>query len=114
MKKIKKPIEQRSKESIATLKDKVEYILYKFPSTRDCDVELTLMVYVEFFKNRIVYRNDRIYIPASSLFVLPTQDNIRRIRAYFQNTKGKYPPCDPDTIKRRGTLECVWKSEMSK
>jgi hypothetical protein len=87
---------------IKRLKREVEDILKSYPETRNSDIALTIMVW------KIYYNVDnKIYL--QELYSLPSQDNIKRIRAKF-NEKGLYLTELPEVRRKRHQKEEEWRS----
>ena len=84
----------------------VASVLREVPATRNSDITLTIEIWKRFFPNRI---KDARYILIADLYELPREDNVKRARAYFQNTKKVYLPTDWAIAKRRGILEDEWR-----
>lgn len=100
------------KETIRTLKKKVEYVLENFPETRNSDIALTIKIWKDFFDSMVhpdAIRGDYIYL--DSLYILPNQDNIKRIRANFNQEK-RFLPTKWEVAKERGMLEEEWKKAL--
>lgn len=93
------------------LKDQVENCLKNYPETRNSDIKLTICIWYE-------YGNITSKFPIGSLKELQNlmlenvhQDNVKRIRAKF-NEEGKYWPTDPLVAKNRRLLEKGWKIDL--
>jgi hypothetical protein len=86
------------------LKKEVEDILQTYPETRDSDIALTIMVWK-------IYYSVEDTIELDALYVLPREDNIKRIRAKF-NEKGLYLSDNPEVRKKRHQLEEKWRNEL--
>lgn len=87
----------------------IENIFKEFDDTRNNDRVLTWKIWEVYYGvNGVVTREQ--YISD----VLPTQDNVKRIRARIQNELGKYPPTDWKVAKKRAWLEIDWRSAMAK
>jgi len=102
---------------IKTLKHQVEHCLKEFPYTRNSDIDLTIKLWRLFYADHIIYDpfvanmdDDKIYL--KSLFKLPSQEAIKRVRAYWQNTKKMYPPSNWEIAKKRNMLEDDWRVAM--
>jgi len=89
-----------------TLKNQVEHILETNPATRNSDITLMIYIWRTFHSRYIV--DDTIKL--DSLYELPREDNIKRIRATFQNEEGKYLPSDPEIRRKRGIREEQWRA----
>lgn len=96
-----------------TLKQQIENILRDDPRTRNSDIALTIEVWKRYYREKIGFL-DRPAVPAialESLYDLPREDNVKRIRAKF-NAEGKYWPTDLAVAKGRGILEDKWREAM--
>jgi hypothetical protein len=100
---------------LRTLKKQVELALDNFPGTRNSDVELTLKVWEAFYPEKIwqfEVAKGRKFIEMKSLFDLPREDNIKRIRAKIQNEEGRYLPTSWEVARKRGIEEDKWRVFM--
>lgn len=67
------------------------------------------------FYNQYIKSDDRQQmIDIESLYELPREDNIKKIRAVLQNEKGIYLPTDPQVRKKRKIEEYVWQYYLKK
>lgn len=89
-------------DEIITLKARVEYLLKEFPETRNSDVLLTIKIWKMFYGAKDMMTLEHLYD-------LPSQDGIKRVRAYFQNTLRIYPPTIKEIALKRHWLESDWK-----
>ena len=102
-----------------TLKDKVRYCLEKYSDSRNSDITLTLWIWREFYYDSIIKsgeaieQNGRMYISPKLLFILPREDNIKRIRAYFQNNKKLYLPTNLEVVRQRKQNEEEWRKQLN-
>lgn len=87
------------------LKDKVEFVLRKYEDTRNDDIELTIVVWQEFY-------NVSDAIALEQLHKLPRESAIVRIRASIQNAEGKYWPTNLAVARKRGIEELAWQEYM--
>lgn len=78
------------------LQDKVQAILHTYPETRNSDTELTIQYWKQYYPQRI--QDGKIKL--ESLFDLPQQDALGRVRRKIQE-KDLYLPTDPQVAKRR-------------
>lgn len=99
--------------NLTNTKGQIEYFLRNEPATRDSDTLLTIKVWRKFYPENlngfsadILNYNDRGAF--EHLRELPSQDNIKRIRAAF-NAEGKYYPTSWEVAKKRGILEDKWR-----
>lgn len=106
---------------IKTLKFQVEHCLKHEPETRNSDIILTIRLWKIFYLHYLAYdpftvgdfgpdKVEAVYLTA--LFKLPSQDAIKRVRAYWQNTRKMYPPSDWRVAKKRNMLENDWRVAM--
>jgi len=94
------------------LKKQVEYCLKTKPATRNSDIELTIAIWKEYYGQRIVLSKSGVeLIRLKDLFDLPREDNVKRIRAKF-NELGEYLPTSPEVLKQRGLEEKEWREAM--
>lgn len=96
-------------KEIKTLKGQVEHCLREHPSTRNSDILLMTILWREFYPTQIVEVYGVAHISLSALYVLPREDNIKRVRAQFQNDKGLYLPTDWKVAQKRGIAEDEWR-----
>lgn len=100
-------------DKITKLKDQVEYCLRYFPETRNSDITLTKAVWrhfnnkyiLEFMIDEVV----QLLLPMDNLGLVPSQDNIKRIRAQF-NSRGLYYPTKLEVARKRKINESEWRS----
>jgi hypothetical protein len=95
-----------STPSVPTLKKMVEIMLdenakYGSIECRNSDIALTILIWRRWY-------NVQDAVPVGRLFDLPREDNVKRIRAVFQNTEHKYLPTDPSILIKRGIEEAYW------
>ena len=95
-----------------SLKEKVRYCLENFPETRNSDIKLTNALWIHFYPDKIT-RNEQnnALVRLLDLYTLPSQDNIKRWRAKF-NQNGEFLPSDIEVINRRSRNAEVWHEEM--
>lgn len=93
-------------EKTMKLKKQVEYILKHYPETRDSDIALTIQLWRDYYPGYISIDGK---IRLSDLYTLPREDNIKRVRAKFQNTDGLYPPTTWEIAEKRGFEEIRWR-----
>jgi len=95
-------LEDAVKEHLVKVKDKVKYILEKYPEARNDDRYLWLMYVREFEPELSKYIR---YIPYNVLKNTISFETLRRTRQKIQNEEGLYLPTDPSVIKRRRRME---------
>jgi len=77
--------------------------------TRDSDITLMIYIWCKHYPQAVDDR-ERIYI--GDLYELPREDNIKRVRAYWQNTKKMYLPTKWAVAKARKINEDEWRVAM--
>lgn len=98
---------------IKTLKNQVYWCLENYPSSRNSDIDLMIAVWQKFYPQYIkVGTLGQQGIWLQDLHFLPREDNIKRVRAFWQNTKGVLLPTDPEVAKKRNILEEKWRESM--
>lgn len=103
------------KEQLRTLKAMVEEVLRDIPATRDSDIKLTIEVWRRFFPEKVQFdREGRHYVFLTDLYTLPREDNVKRIRAMFQNDPDnpQYPPTTLEVALERGMEEQHWRRAL--
>ena len=104
--------------TIKSVKDQVEWCLRNIPETRNSDITLMIELWKRFYPQRI-FTNQRYAgsggnmecITLKSLYDLPREDNIKRVRAQF-NAEGKYYPMSWEVAKGRGIEEDKWRVSL--
>jgi hypothetical protein len=100
-------------QRITKLKDQIEYCLKHNEATRNSDITLTIAVWEQFYPDSLVTaRNGSKAIYLDTLFNLPREDNVKRVRAKLQNEDHLYLPTDPAVHKKRGINEDVWRGYL--
>lgn len=106
---------------IKTLKGMVGSVLEDMPLTRNSDISLLIEVWKRFYPKFVLeekhqdgatYTVGHKYVRLTDLFNLPREDNVKRVRAYFQNVKKLYPPTEWAIAKKRGLVEDEWRVAM--
>lgn len=98
-----------STPTVPALKKMVEAVLaentkYRGTNARNSDIALTVLIWLRYYS--VGDNEGRIYL--YQLFDLPREDNIKRVRAVFQNVEHKYLPTDPAVLIKRGIEEAYW------
>lgn len=93
---------------LKNLKACVEYVLERYPETRNDDLQLTVQLWKSFCKN-VVHEDGMIHI--SDIKNLPREEHICRIRRKF-NEDGKYLP-DEKVKGFRQQMEEEWRKQLS-
>jgi hypothetical protein len=93
------------------LKNKVSNILNEHPETRNCDIKLMIYLWNKHFSAHIkVTNNGQQGIYLSSLYTLPTQESIKRVRAIIQNDEHRFLPTDEKVRRQRRVSEDEWRN----
>jgi hypothetical protein len=95
-------------EPISTLKRMVESVLQDTPAARDSDITLTIEIWKRFYPQRVYGGTVRL----TDLYDLPREDNVKRVRAKFQNEDKLYLPTTWEIAKARGIEEDVWRTAL--
>jgi len=90
--------EDRLLVELKTVKDRVMYILSKYPETRNNDLYLWL-IYVRTFEPELSKYIK--FIPYDVLKKAVSFETIRRVRQKIQNEMGMYLPTDPQVLRKR-------------
>ena len=98
--------------ALKTLKSQVEYVLDQDPESRNSDIRLMHKIWQKFYPKMLVQFQGKIYICFENMYDVPREDNIKRIRAKFQNELGKYPPTRLEIALKRGIKEDQWRIFM--
>ena len=94
------------------LKDMVEEILRNVPATRNSDIALMICIWKKYYPQFVTtLDSDNYYVSLESLYELPREDTIKRMRATL-NAEGKYYPTDWGVAKKRGLKEDQWREEL--
>ena len=97
--------EERVLERLKTVKERVEYLLKKYPSARNSDLYLAIL-YFRKFTELGKYID---YIPYSLIKKYDgTFESVRRARQKIQE-EGRYLPTDPEVLKKRRKLEKIYR-----
>ena len=92
------------------LSDMVHRVLKYIPETRNSDVLLTSWIWKKFFPDKV--NNDMVNI--HDLFVLPREDDIKRLRAKIQNELKLFLPTDFKVVERRRWKRKNWETSINK
>lgn len=93
------------------LKDQVEYCLTKYPETRNSDIKLTICVWYTFENLETRFPVGSLKELTNLMLEMPHEDNIKRLRAKF-NEEGKYWPTNWEVAKARRINENEWKIKL--
>jgi len=92
--------EQRLLERLRTVKERVEYLLEKYPDARNSDLYLTILYlrrftelgrYIKYIPYDVIKKYDGVF------------ETVRRTRQKIQE-EGRFLPTDPDVLRRRKKL----------
>jgi hypothetical protein len=92
------------------LRDMVETVLKDNEETRNSDIKLTIAIWIKYYPDYVLdtSQGDKSGIFLDALFILPREDNVKRIRAKIQNEEKKYLPTDPEVRRKRKISEEEW------
>jgi len=99
---------ERVKDRLKTWKERVEWVLARFPQARNDDFYLWLLCVRFFAPEASKYIR---YIPYRVFKKFPHFETVRRVRQKLQAT-GKYLPTDPKVLKRRKKLAYAWRKAV--
>lgn len=99
---------------VPRLKKMVELMLDENPTwqgiqVRNSDIALTVVIWQRWYS---VGTNDDSVVHLKRLLDLPREDNVKRVRAYFQNTEHKYLPTDVNVLKARKIEQEYWEEAL--
>ncbi len=96
------------------LRDMVEDRLKNLEETRNSDIKLTIAIWIKYYPDYVLdtSQGEKSGIFLDALFILPREDNIKRIRAKVQNEEKKYLPTDPIVRAKRKISEEEWYSYL--
>ena len=96
---------------IKTLQQQVEHCLQIHPDTRNSDIKLTIAVWQTFYAGHLVDTVAGKVILVDDLYILPREDNIKRVRARLQSA-GKFLPTEWEVAKKRQINRQVWEAYL--
>lgn len=97
-----------------TLKKQVKDTLEFYPKTRDSDQYLTLKIWVGYYKELLDLTDpENPKVAFKDIMKLPREDNVKRIRAYFQNDLNLYLPTSLEVVRKRKQNEEKWRKLVS-
>lgn len=97
--------EEELLEKLRTVKDRVEYLLARYPDARNSDLYLTILYlrkftelgkYIRYIPYNVIKKYDGVF------------ETIRRTRQKIQE-EGRYLPTDPEVLRRRKKLAQKYK-----
>lgn len=99
---------------VPRLKKMVELMLdenpkYRGVEVRNSDIALTIVIWQRWYN---VGTNEDSVVHLHRLFDLPREDNVKRVRAVFQNVEHKYLPTNPDILIKRGIEQEYWEEAL--
>ena len=98
--------------NIPKLTKMVEEILTEIPETRNSDIKLTIEIWKIYYPQYIKNRAGEEVVSLRTLYDLPREDNIKRLRAFIQNTEGRLLPTTWEIAKQRGINKEIWESSI--
>lgn len=97
---------------LKTLEDKVLATLAYDKQSRNSDIRLTQVLWYKFYREHLSVIDGQWYVKLDSMYELPREDNIKRVRAKIQNVQHKYLPTDPEVARKRGWKEEEWREYL--
>ena len=91
--------------NLKTLKAKIEHCLREDESCRNSDIRLTNLIWWTFYQDKLKVEDEEVYVKLIDLYNLPSQDDIKRIRAHFQNKLKVFLPTDENVRRKRKIKE---------
>lgn len=92
------------------LKSMVYRVLERVEETRDSDITLMIRICEIYYPSKVRHdKSGEAEIFLKDLYELPREDNIKRIRAFFQNEQNLFLPKSEIVRKNRGISEERWK-----
>lgn len=103
-----------SSPPVPRLKKMVEITLDENPKYRDVearnsDIALMILIWQRWYSVS-PYEDGTIHL--YRLFDLPREDNIKRVRAVFQNVEHKYMPTNAKVLRKRGIERQYWEEAL--
>jgi hypothetical protein len=98
-----------STERLKKIKEKVLFVLNKYPFTRNDDAQLTFQIIQEYYPEEM-YQDEETkkwYISTNALKLI-REDNVKRCRCVVQNVEKLFLPTDPKIRKKRNIQEDTW------
>jgi len=96
------------------LKKKIIEILRDFPITRNSDITLMIELWKRYYQCYIKKDTSGEFgIYLSSLYFLPREDEIKRLRALIQNEEHHFLPTEEKVRKQRRIKEEDWRSYIN-
>lgn len=84
-------------------------ILQDMPESRNSDITLMIEIWKRYYSSSIKVNSDgQLGIFLDSLYSLPTQDNIKRVRAIIQNVEGRFLPTEEKIRRQRRINQGKW------
>lgn len=72
------------------------------------------MIWAKYYPALLTSKNGKVCVTLANMYILPREDNIKRIRAKIQNEEKLYLPTDPAIAKKRGWKEDEWRGYLGK
>lgn len=94
------------------LNDMVLKSLENDEPSRDSDIRLTNYIYVNYFQEKLIKIDDRWAVKLTSLYELPKEEDVRRLRAKIQNEEGKFLPTSEEVRIKRKISEERWRNYL--
>jgi hypothetical protein len=96
-------------ENIKNIKQMVEYILERYPDTRNDDPLLTFQIIYKFMPEETFFQEEtgRWFMSTRALKKI-REDEVKRVRAKIQNIEHRFLPTTEEIRKKRKISEADW------
>ena len=84
----------------------------EYPECRNSDILLRQQILRDFYPEKVKIIDGKEAILFRDEYLVPTQDNVKRLRAFIQNTEGRLPPTTWEVAKQRGINKEIWESSI--
>ena len=98
-------------DRIKMLKDKVLYVLNRYPETRNDDALLTFTIIATYLPEEVLVKDNKHYISTYALKLI-REDGVKRIRAVIQNEEHKFLPTLESVRRQRKIGEEEWRNAL--
>lgn len=95
-----------------TLEKQIRAVLALDEQSRNSDIRLTQLIWWKYYRSDIEMVNGKPYVSMMSMFKLPREDNIKRIRAKIQNDQHQFLPTSAEVAKKRSWNIEEWRTYL--
>lgn len=79
---------------------------------RDLNLSKSVDPFLDKFESKFAAGSEKYFVNVESLFDLPREDAVKRIRAQIQNDDGLFPPTNWEVANKRGFEEIAWRRSL--